>query len=227
MFDEIRNTILYYLQDIGLPIVDGLEKKEDVIPSENINLIFENFVDGNKLQIKAYLEEDFNMYGIKKYLDNINVPSNLISSENNETVYNIVNYTDNIITLNSPIVADFYEGFTKLIVYEEPNEKPNENDDYIQINQNSFFTIKKNNNLTENYARYDVLFYLKNDGNELKSNYYSKKISEIFDSNKLIINEENQKTNKLMYIRERVQSDVFVNNVVDKILRCTMLIKYY
>jgi len=226
MFDEIRNTILYYLKDIGLPIIDGIEKeKQDT--SSSISVIFDGFVNEDKTQIKTYLSDEFDLYSTKSSPDKIPVLCKLKIVGVDE-VKEVLGLENGTIEVKTPILGDIFEGFTKMTIYEETEgNKISEDEDYIQITQNSLFTNKKNNNLTEKYSRYDILFFLKDDGNDSKTNYYAKLISEIFDSNKKIINENGEETNNLIYINERVQTDVFHNNVVDKILRCTMLIKYY
>lgn len=224
MFDEIRHTILYYLKDIGLPIVDGAIEVAET--TDDLNLIFEEFVDNDKSKIKAYFEKNYNLYQTKVYPTSVAISSKLITSEG-QNVSIVDGYVDNTISIESPIAEELYQNFTKIKVSESNTNLNIKDNDYIQVSQDSFFTIKKNNKLTEKYLRYNILFYLKNDLNELKSNHYSKKVSEIFDSNKSIIDEQNNKKSSLIYIESKIQSDVFVNHSVDSILRCTMLIKYY
>lgn len=226
MFDEIRNTILYHLKNIGLPIVDGI-KKETQSTNSSISVIFNGFANEDKTQIKTYLADEFDLYNTKSSPDKIPISCKLKIVGVDE-VKEVLGLENGTIEVKTPILSDVFEDFTKMTIYEETEgENISENEDYIQITQNSLFTSKKNYNLTEKYSRYDILFFLKGDGNDSKTNYYAKIISEIFDSNKKIINEDGEETSNLMYINERVQTDVFHNNVVDKILRCTMLVKYY
>lgn len=223
-FDSIKETIKKMIKDTlgnDITITDVLNKKQEF---NNYKVLFNSYVDNDKSKIKIISYEEYDVYGKE-------VPPVFASSivglfiYNDNISYKISDYDNGILTLENEIDG-MKKNINELII---SSSEPSGNDDTDMILISSIYNFNKTLSkiLVENYRRFDIVYYVYNDENENKANYFMNKIGNIFNRDFFLINEKNETTKELCYIQSQLRFELSEYNISSRIIRGTMLVKTY
>lgn len=222
--DTIKNKIS---QVVDIPVFDSVkdtEKLPCLKPQlEYPKMLFLEYLEENKIKVIDYQQYDIKGINVAPKMDNIIGLYICHATKKSE----ILDYdgVEGVITLaDNNLGLDLVEYMDELIIEQEV--QPKEIRDYIFITSLSNFSKRLNQNVVEEYRRFEIGIFCYDDENENKCNYYMNVLKNEFDTDFEILGSDT-KAKKMAYIFNPLKFNVTINGEENRVVYGSIMIKTY
>ena len=220
--DNIKYTIQRKIEELGIPVkLSYIEDLDEPPIGDFPKLLFDESVgDGFKvIDFESY--DKFGRVVEPNLIDIVGLfmCTDTVTSE-------IVDYTDNIITLKEPINKSMVKYMSELTI-QKGTHREDINGDYCFISSLFSRTKRLNAIVVEHYRRYEIGIFCKNDEDEAKMYRYMTQLGDIFDKDFVILDSKGEPTKEIAYIFTPLKFDITEHGRQDRLIYGSMMIKTY
>ena len=224
--DSLKETIKYKIsQVLDIPVKDSvIDTKKPTGMSSYPKMLFKSYISETEIQVIDYDTYDIKGREVPPILDNVVGLYICNATKKSE----IVAYDESkgVITLaDNQLGSKMVEYINELII--ETDNQVEDTEDYILITSLHNFSRRLNNNLVEDYRRFQIGVFCNEDPNENKCNYYMEILRRDFDRDFQIVDSDFKKTKDTAYVYSPIKFDVEENGKLNRVVYGSVMIKTY
>lgn len=224
--DKIKNTIMYMIEKkLNIKVTDTpIDTKND---SKNIQykLLFKSYVDNDikKIQLIDYNEYNDYLKEIIPEIVSLDIENSCL--EFNGVEYKIKSYENGVFTLYDNL--DKLDSYYDILFLKLKGENISKNIDFIFVNSPYNYSDRLDYNTLIMYRRFNLNIFVYNDKNNNMIDYYTNELGDLFSRDFFLLDENYEKTNIMIHIQNELNFDMSEYNISNKIIRGSILLKYY